>query len=95
MSSGEVDGAASAALGAEAAVEAEVAYAKALAELETILAELEDDRVDVDALSGKVRRAAMLIDLCRTRIESARMEVERIVATLAPPGDEEPRRADS
>ena len=54
-------------------------YAEALAELETILAQLEGETIDVDLLATKVRRAADLIELCRARIESARIEVTRIV----------------
>lgn len=56
-----------------------VGYAEALAELETILAQLEGETIDVDLLATKVRRAADLIELCRARIESARIEVTRIV----------------
>ncbi|MGH9244978.1 MAG: exodeoxyribonuclease VII small subunit [Acidimicrobiales bacterium] len=59
-------------------------YAKALAELETILAELEDDHIDVDALGAKVKRAAALIELCRSRIEAARIEVNRVIAPSEP-----------
>jgi exodeoxyribonuclease VII small subunit len=56
-----------------------IGYAEALAELEAILGQLEDDHVDVDLLATKVRRAADLIELCRARIESARIEVTRVV----------------
>ncbi|MCP5027366.1 MAG: exodeoxyribonuclease VII small subunit [Actinomycetia bacterium] len=59
-----------------------IGYADALAELETILDELEADDVDVDLLAVRVARAADLVELCRTRIGSARTEVERIVARL-------------
>ncbi len=65
-------------------------YADALAELESILAQLEDDALDVDRLAERVARAAALIRLCRRRIADTRMEVERIVADLdgvAPPAD--------
>jgi exodeoxyribonuclease VII small subunit len=62
--------------------EPELGYAEALAELETILDELEDDAVDVDSLGAKVRRASALIELCRSRIESAKLEVDRIVGSL-------------
>jgi exodeoxyribonuclease VII small subunit len=65
--------------------DAEVGYAAALRELEAILAELEDDHVDVDLLATKVKRAAELIALCRGRIEAARMEVDRVVAGLEEP----------
>jgi exodeoxyribonuclease VII small subunit len=57
-------------------------YAAAVDELEGILAELEDDRLDVDQLAERVARAAELIRLCRERIRSTRLEVEQIVADL-------------
>jgi exodeoxyribonuclease VII small subunit len=60
-------------------------YTGMLEELERILAELERDDVDVDVLAARVARAAELVEACRTRIDRARMEVERVVATL---GDE-------
>ena len=63
----------------------EIGYAEALTELEGILDEMEAETVDVDLLSERVRRAAELIRLCRTRITSARMEVEQIVAELDEP----------
>ena len=65
----------------------DIGYAAALAELETILAEIEDDAVDVDVLAARVRRAAELLRVCRDRITAAREEVGQIVAGLAPDGD--------
>lgn len=62
--------------------ETPVGYAEAMEELEAILGELEADSVDVDHLAEKVARAAELIELCRNRIESARMDVSRIVGDL-------------
>ena len=64
-----------------------IGYAAALAELETILAEIEDDAVDVDVLAARVRRAAELLRVCRDRITAARDEVGQIVADLAPDVD--------
>ena len=60
-------------------------YAAAVDELEAILAELVDDRLDVDQLAERVARAAELIRLCRERIRATRLEVERIVADLDGP----------
>ncbi len=62
----------------------DLGYASALGELETILAEIEDDAVDVDVLAARVRRAAELLRVCRDRITAAREEVGQIVADLAP-----------
>lgn len=47
-------------------------YAAALAELETILDELETDDLDVDVLAARVARAAALVRFCRARIENAK-----------------------
>ena len=60
-------------------------WSDAIAELEAILVALDDDKLDVDALSAKVARAAELIALCRDRIAGTKLEVERIVADLDPP----------
>ena len=66
------------------AAEPELGYAEALAELEAILDEIEDDAVDVDVLAARVQRAAVLLRACRSRIAAAKVEVEAIVAELEP-----------
>ncbi|HMJ79378.1 MAG TPA: exodeoxyribonuclease VII small subunit [Iamia sp.] len=67
-----------------------VGYAEAMAELEAILAEIEDEAVDVDVLARKVARAAHLVRWCRGRIDGARVDVERIIADLDPDARSEP-----
>jgi len=54
----------------------------AVAELEQIVDELDDDRLDVDLLAARVERAAELIRACRSRIAGARLEIERVVVEL-------------
>jgi exodeoxyribonuclease VII small subunit len=61
-------------------------YAEALAELESILAELERSDVDVDVLAERVKRAVELIGFCRARIGNARMQIEQVVADLGADG---------
>ncbi len=70
---------------ADEAAAGQPGYAAALAELQAILAELEGDHVDVDALAALVRRAADLVRVCQDRIAGARLEIERVVAELDPP----------
>ena len=60
----------------------DIGYADAMAELEDILEHLEGDDLDVDALATRVERASTLIDVCRTRITKARVQVESVVAKL-------------
>jgi exodeoxyribonuclease VII small subunit len=62
-----------------------IGYAEAMAELEAILDELDDDRLDVDALADRVQRAAELVALCRDRVVAARLAVEDVVTDLDAP----------
>ena len=64
-------------------------YAEALAELEAILAGLEREAVDVDHLAERVQRAAALIRLCRSRLASARIEIETVLTDLERATDED------
>lgn len=57
-------------------------YTAALAELETILRELEGADVDVDHLADRVARAATLIAVCRDRIGRARLRIDEVIADL-------------
>jgi exodeoxyribonuclease VII small subunit len=65
----------------------EPGYAEAMAELEAILLELEDDQLDVDRLADRVQRAAELVRVCRDRVAAARLAVEEVVTGLDEPGD--------
>ena len=58
-------------------------YGKALEELKAILAELEDPSIDIDLLGERVRRAAELIVLCRSKVRVAELQIDEIVAELA------------
>jgi exodeoxyribonuclease VII small subunit len=62
-------------------------YSAAAAELETILATLDRDDLDVDQLAGQVERAAELIEFCRARIDAARVNVEKVVADFDRPDE--------
>jgi exodeoxyribonuclease VII small subunit len=62
-----------------------LSYADAVAELEAIVAGLDDADVDIDVLTERVARAAVLIARCRDHIAHTRLEVERIVAQLDEP----------
>ncbi len=57
-------------------------YAEAMEELEGILEELESESIEVDELASKVKRASTLIQLCRERLSSTRLEIEQVVADL-------------
>ena len=66
----------------ESTLDPNTGYAEAIEELESILAELESDDVDVDELAEHVQRASQLIELCRDRIGKAKLRIEEVVSQL-------------
>lgn len=65
-------------------------YAESMAELESILASLEDDNVDIDTLASQVDRASVLIAHCEQRLRATELSLQTILAqheTDPPDGD--------
>ncbi|MFH1768897.1 MAG: exodeoxyribonuclease VII small subunit [Candidatus Omnitrophota bacterium] len=54
-------------------------YSEAMDELNQILEDLQSERIDLDDLSAKVKRATELIRLCKDKIKNTEMEVTKIV----------------
>ena len=61
---------------------AETKYNKAIKRLEEIIERIENEEIDVDELSDKVKEAIGLITVCKEKIEKAEMEVKRVVDDL-------------
>ena len=60
----------------------ELTFEAATQELDSILEKLDGDGVNIDSLAIDLQRASQLIEWCRARLETTRVEVERIVADL-------------
>jgi exodeoxyribonuclease VII small subunit len=65
-----------------------VSFGDALEELTALVAELESDELDVDQLTARVERAALLVQWCRDRIDAARFSVEEVLVRLEEPAGE-------
>jgi len=59
-------------------------FGEAREKLEAILNEIEQNEVDVDDLAERVRTAAELIRICKSKLDRTKMEVEKVVAELVP-----------
>lgn len=57
-------------------------YNQAIAELETILRELQSDKCDIDTMVAKTRRASELITKCRERLTTTETELRAVLETL-------------
>jgi len=62
-------------------------YSEAFDELQSIVAEIEDGQISVDELSEKVKRAAVLIKICKSKLTSTEEDVAKILKDLETPGD--------
>ena len=58
--------------------EKKISFNQAVKELETILEKIESGLLDVDELSGKVKRASELIRLCKGKLKKTEEEIENI-----------------
>ncbi|PLX00272.1 MAG: exodeoxyribonuclease VII small subunit [Marinilabiliales bacterium] len=57
----------------------QIKYSDAIAEIEEIIAKIEDEELDVDELSDKVGRVSELIKLCRNKLSKTEEEIEKIL----------------
>ena len=57
----------------------EMKYSKAMKRLDDIIHKIENEEIDVDELSEKVKEAVGLIKVCKNKIEKAEMEVKQVV----------------
>ncbi len=57
----------------------QVKYRKAVERLDEIIAQIENEDVDIDELSIQVKEAVELIRLCKAKIDKAEMEVKQVV----------------
>lgn len=58
-------------------------YTEAVAELEQILAELENNsEINMDLIAEKVKRAAVLMEFCKKQLHELDEELEKMMADL-------------
>jgi exodeoxyribonuclease VII small subunit len=57
-------------------------YAEAFEELKKIVAEIDRKDISVDDLSEKIKRAAQLIKICKSKLDSTEQDVSLILKDL-------------
>lgn len=63
----------------------EPSFSDALLELEAILERIENEEIDIDGLAAELGRGSQLLELCRSKIRKAELEVLQIVNKLEAP----------
>lgn len=59
-------------------------YKEAVAEVEEILSQIENEELEVDELTEKVKRATTLLKWCKDKLRETEEEVESILKDLKP-----------
>lgn len=61
----------------------QLTYSKAMQELESIVAKMQSDTCDIDALTAYTKRATELIKFCREKLFTTDEEVKKCIASLS------------
>lgn len=64
-------------------------YTEAFEELQSIVYDIEQGEISVDELSEKVKRAAQLIKICKTKLTTTEEDVNKILKELDKSSSEE------
>ena len=56
-----------------------ISYKQALEELEKIVDEIENGEIDVDLLAEKVKRAAFLSQICKSKLRKTQEELDKLL----------------
>lgn len=59
-----------------------IKYQEAFEELQQIVTDIEEGEISVDELSEKVKRAAQLIKICKTKLTQTEANVDQILKEL-------------
>jgi len=57
-------------------------YKEAITEIEEILKQLENNELDVDELSEKVKRVSQLVTLCKEKLHHTEQEIDKILKDM-------------
>ena len=57
-------------------------YKKAIEEIEAIVKSLEDNKMDIDVLGERGKRAAELIEFCKSKLHDTEEEVEKVLKSM-------------
>jgi exodeoxyribonuclease VII small subunit len=60
----------------------QIKYGEAVEEIESILNKIENEELDVDDLTAKVKRVSELLAICKNKLHSTEEEVEKILKDI-------------
>ena len=64
-------------------MEEKLTYKSAITEIENLVKLLEDNKLDVDELSEKVKRMAVLVEFCKNKLHQTEEDVNSVLKSIA------------
>ena len=55
-------------------------YSQAMARLETIMSQIDDNELDIDQLADRIKEANEIIAFCNAKLTKAEAEIENLLA---------------
>ena len=69
----------------------QINYTEAFSQLQVIVSEIEQGEISVDELSEKVKKAAFLINVCKSKLATTEEDVNKILKELESTAKDEDR----
>lgn len=66
----------------EMAAKKDIKYGEAIKEIEEILSKIENEELDVDDLTSKVKRVSELLSICKNKLHNTEEQVEKILKDI-------------
>jgi exodeoxyribonuclease VII small subunit len=60
----------------------QITYNEAITEIQQILEEVETEKIDIDLLSEKIKRATELIEVCKNKLKKTDEEIEALLKSV-------------
>jgi len=61
----------------------DLTYSEAISEIEEILNKIENEDIDIDELSKKVKKVSELLLFCKTKLKETELEVEKTLSNIS------------
>ncbi len=60
----------------------QITYNEAVSEIEEILQQIENEELDIDLLTDKVKRVSFLLNQCKSKLHQTETEVQKILDNI-------------
>jgi len=58
-----------------------ISYREAIAEIETIIREIDTEEIDLDEIQEKIKRFKFLMEECQTKLKATEKEIDKLQQT--------------